>query len=281
MKKIKMMFLSLILAVATAFCAMAEEDQHPHEGLNGLLWMQTSAEYRALTTQAYQRARYSIERALADPSWTVAIEQDGRNFKNLPPAIISDIDETVLDTSAFQAQLILERKQFNEPLWEAWVKTASAESVPGAQEFLKWCAEEKKITVFYITNRDVSVEPYTRKNLRDKGFPVAEAIDVILSRGENGSPSSDKSHRRRLVCEGYRVLLLAGDHLGDFISVTKKSPESRVKAAGLYDSFWGDKWIIMPNPLYGSWERALYDYEENLTDRQILKKKFERLQGFR
>lgn len=281
MKKTKGTCLLLVMLAAMAACATAPERRNTHEGLNSTLWMQTSAEYRVLAAQAYHRAEAIVEKALADPAWTAAIEQARQDLQNLPPAIIVDIDETVLDNSCFQAQLALEQQRFSEPLWESWVKAASAESIPGAQEFLAWAAEQKNITVFYITNRNVSVEAYTMKNLKAKGFPVTEGVDVVLSKGDCGSSSSDKSARRRHVCEAYRVLLLAGDDLGDFISRAKDTPENRVKAAADYISYWQDKWILLPNPLYGSWEGALYGYDNGLGDAEILKKKFESLKGYR
>ena len=100
-------------------------------------------------TQAYDRARASIEKALADLHWTAAVEQAGDDFQGLPPAIIVDVDETVLDTSPFQAQLILDNQRFSDPLWNAWVRTMSAKSIPGAEKFLQWAAGQKQITSLY------------------------------------------------------------------------------------------------------------------------------------
>ena len=199
------------------------------------------------------------------------------NYKGLQPAIIVDIDETVLDTTAFQADLTRSGRRFTPALWDEWARTASAGRVPGALAFLKWAAEEKGITIFYITNRDVSVEPWTLKNLEEQGFPVAKGMESIFSKGECDDMSSDKSGRRRHVCLGYRVLILAGDNLGDFISGAKDTPENRIKAAETYATFWAEKWILLPNPVYGSWEGALFDYDNALTGPQILKRKIEGL----
>ena len=277
MKNLKCFCLGIMLAFLTAACCTVPQKQNTFENLNSTLWMQTSAEYRMLTTQAYQRARMSVEKALADPAWTAAIEQVDMSYKGMQPAIIVDIDETVLDTTAFQAELTREGLRFTPALWDEWTRTASAGRVPGALAFLKWAAEEKGITIFYITNRDVSVEPWTLKNLQEQGFPVAEGLESIFSKGECGDTSSDKSGRRRHVCQGYRVLVLAGDNLGDFISGAKDTPENRIKAAEKYASFWAEKWILLPNPVYGSWEGALFDYDTTLTEQQILERKIDGL----
>ena len=269
--------LAIVLAAMMSACCTIPKDQISYETLNSVLWMQTSAEYTMMTTQAYQRARMSVEKALADPAWTAAIEQIDMNYRGMQPAIIVDIDETVLDTTAFQAELTRYGRRFTPALWDEWTRTASAGRVPGALAFLKWAAEEKGITIFYITNRDVSVEPWTMKNLEEQGFPVAKGMESIFSKGECGDISSDKSGRRRHVCLGYRILVLAGDNLGDFISSAKDTPENRIKAAETYASYWAEKWILLPNPAYGSWEGALFDYDTALTGPQILKRKIDGL----
>ncbi len=266
---------TILIAVMVACCPSGV--RRTNEGLNSTLWVQTAIEYRMLTTQAYARARECVGKALADPAWTAAVEQIGNPFYDLPPAIIVDVDETVLDTSAFQAKQIRKHRQFSPALWDKWVRTASAPGVPGARDFLQWAAGEKNITVFYVTNRDESVEPWTRRNLAKQGFPLTDTPDVVLCKGEYGDSSSDKSGRRRHVCSGYRVLLLAGDNLGDFIGGARDTIENRKRAAEAYADFWKEKWIVLPNPMYGSWEGALYDYDRRASDREILEIKFERL----
>lgn len=277
MKKIKWLCFSVILAAMFTACCATQKSQPARETLNATLWMQTSAEYRMLTTQAYYRAAISVEKALIDPDWTAATEQVGTVFQDLPPAVIVDIDETVLTTIAFQAQLAQNGRRFTPLLWDEWTKTASARSVPGALEFIRWAAEKKNITIFYVTNRPVSIEPWTLENLRKEGFPVANGVDSIFSKGECGDRSSDKSNRRRHICNNYRVLLLIGDNLGDFIGGAKNRPENRIKAAEAHAAFWAKKWIVLPNPIYGSWEGALYDYDHTLSGQEILAHKIERL----
>jgi acid phosphatase len=59
------------------------------------------------------------------------------------------------------------------------------------------------------------------------------------------------------VTERYRVLLLVGDDLGDFVSVSKLAPVDRVAVADRYADRWLERWVVLPNPSYGSWSRAL------------------------
>ena len=57
----------------------------------------------------------------------------------------------------------------------------------------------------------------------------------------------------------YRVLLMVGDDLGDFVSVKGKDRPARDQLVGSNVERWGREWIVLPNPSYGSWERTFYD----------------------
>lgn len=272
----------LLLAAALSGCAAdraavtpAAAPRDTHEGLDATLWMQTSAEYRMLCRAAYQNAAESLNRALGDPTWSAALEQaacDG----STPTAIIVDVDETVLDNSAFQGRVVRERARFSPDLWQQWVSQASAPALPGAVEFLQGAAR-RGVTVFYVTNRSAASEDATRRNLALLGFPLASSTDVVLTEGENGW-NSDKTARRTLIASRYRVLLLIGDDLGDFMAGAKDAPENRRAAAEKHAERFGASWILLPNPAYGSWERALYP--PKTADDEILRRKFARIRAF-
>ena len=227
-----------------------------HPTLFSTLWQQSSAEYRANAWQAYHAAREVLPIALADSGWTAAVEQEGADFSDLPPAIVLDIDETVLDNSAQQARVILEGGGFDPESWGAWVNEAQAPPVPGAPEFLAW-AESLGVEVFYVTNRDVPLEPATRRNLEGAGLPVDPSLDTVLTRGEQESWTSDKTSRREAIAERYRIVLLVGDDFNDFVPARLPRAE-RDRLVERYKDRWGERWIVLPNPTYGSWETALY-----------------------
>lgn len=269
-----------ILALAAA--AAQARAQAVMDGLNATAWMQTSAEYRAVALQAWRSARLSLERALKDKRWTAALEQTG-DARRLPPAIIVDIDETVLDNSPGQARFLLQGNgRYSQKLWEEWTAESRAEPVPGAKEFLA-AAAARGVTVFYISNRGKQEEAATRRNLTEKGFPVREATagglgDAVLLRGERPEWTSDKSSRRAAVAARYRVLMLCGDDLNDFFPARLK-PEERRNRALAYDSWWGERWIILPNPMYGSWEDALYDFDRTLAPAEVQQRKLKALRA--
>lgn len=234
--------------------AGAPPSEHPT--LYGTLWIQTAAEYRASAWQAYAAARSSLARALEDTTWTAALEQEGTRYGGLPPAIILDVDETVLDNSPNQARMIRSGGKFEPESWTQWVEEARAPPVPGAPEFLG-LADSLGVTVFYVTNRDAPQEEATRRNLAAAGMPLDPEVDTVLLRGEREEWASDKSSRRRAVAERYRVVLLVGDDFNDFVPANLPRAD-RDRLVERYRELWGERWIVLPNPTYGSWERALY-----------------------
>jgi 5'-nucleotidase (lipoprotein e(P4) family) len=244
------------------------------EGLNATLWTQQSAEYRASAEQAYRTAGRMLDQGLGDPAWTAVLEQEGDPGR-LPPAVILDVDETVLDNSPYQARLIVEGSEYPDG-WDAWVRQAEAPPVPGALEFARHAAQ-KGVDIFYVTNRAAALEEATERNLERAGFPVAKDLDVLLMRGEREGWGSDKSSRRAYVASTHRILILAGDDLNDFISVSAASIEERDRLEAEYADRWGVMWIMLPNPAHGSWERALYGFDYELSSEQKRERKRESL----
>ena len=227
-----------------------------HENLNAVLWLQTAIEFEASALQAYRLAQLQLDAALSDPSWTAALEQQADASK-LPPAVIVDIDETVLDNSYYQARLIRDNAVFETPTWDAWVAEGRATAVPGAVEFSKYAAS-KGVVVFYVSNRTANLEEATRKNLLDLGFPLPASIDTVLVRGERPEWSaSAKGARRAFIATNYRIVMLIGDDLGDFVVDATGTPAERSARASAQSDWWGRRWIMIPNPTYGSWERAI------------------------
>lgn len=239
-------------AVATPSAAGAAA----HENLNATLWVQTALEYEATALQAYRLARLQLDAALATPTWTAAIEQTG-DPSSLPPAVVVDIDETVLDNSYYQARMIRDDTAYSTATWDPWVMEEKATAIPGAAEFVRYAAS-KGVTIFYVTNRTANLEAATRANLEATGFPLSSGVDTVLTRGERPEWSaSAKGPRRAHVAATHRILLLVGDDLGDFVADASGTVARRHERTAPYESWWGERWIMLPNPTYGSWERAV------------------------
>jgi 5'-nucleotidase (lipoprotein e(P4) family) len=258
----------------TAASGLVTSSRNTHEGLNGVLWMQTAAEYWALTSAAYRNAQTALEESLRDTSWTASLEQ-GSGYESRPGAVILDLDETVLDNSPFQAQLVLERTFYQSAIWKAWVDEMAAGLVPGSKDFIAF-AEGKGIRTFYVTNRTLDEQDKTLKNLAALGISASDA--TVLCVGENGW-TSDKTARRAEIAKTHRILLLIGDDMNDFVSTASLLPLQRAALAQTHARFWGRAWVLLPNPLYGSWERALYPGLSE--DNEILARKRSQVKGFR
>lgn len=270
----------LLLAVWLASCqngTATPVGESRHESLDAVLWMRTSGEYYALTEQAYRLAMMQLDRALnpENAAWTAAIEQI-RDYEDLPPAVVLDIDESVLDTGAFQAQIVKEDDRFRRAVWNSWVREQQARAIPGAVEFARY-AQAKGVRLFYVTNREWALEDATRQNLEDLGFPVDADGANLLSKGERAGWELDKTSRRQFIAASHRVILIVGDDLNDFVPGSQTEPRQRVALARRWRSYWGTRWIVMPNAVYGGWERALHDFDAALPRSQILRRKYEAL----
>jgi acid phosphatase len=240
--------------------AMTQVFIHPHAGVLSALGMgladQSVMREQAIEVVLGEHRLPQLDAALADPSWTAALEQQG-DASRLPPAVVVDIDETVLDNSYYQARLIRDNSVYATPSWDAWVAEARATAVPGAVEFSKYAAS-KGVTIFYVSNRTANLEEATRKNLAALGFPLPVGIDTILVRGERPDwATSAKGARRAFIAANYRIVMLIGDDLGDFVVDASGTPAERSARTSAQSDWWGRRWIMIPNPTYGSWERAI------------------------
>lgn len=250
-------------AAAPAPIVAAPVTPPPDDNLNAVVWTQTAIERELLTRQAFAAAREQLSRALADPGWDALPheEREGR-VERLKPAIIVDIDETMLDNSPYQARLVRDGASYDEFTWAQWCREQRAQAVPGALEFARDAAE-RGVTVFYLSNRARDLNTVTLANLRQLGFPIADREDVFLGLGtvvpgceQNGS---EKGCRRRLVAREHRVLMQFGDQIGDFVDVLANTQAGRRQAVEPYLGWIGERWFVLPNPTYGSWEPALFN----------------------
>ena len=72
--------------------------------------------------------------------------------------------------------------------------------------------------------------------------------------------------------------MLLGDNLGDFQDVGGLTMEERTQLFQTHRAMWGTRWIVIPNPSYGSWETTLYDNDFSLTSRQKQERKLQALE---
>ena len=247
----------------------------PMPELHATVFQQASAEYHATATQIFRAATERIDALLATPDATaleMAVDTAGK-----PPAIIVDVDETVLDNTPWQVRAMRDGTSYPTG-WREWCEESSAAALPGAVAFLQTAAA-KGVTVFYVTNRDVSVDDATARNLASQGFPMAAGLDVVLTKNERPDWTSDKSSRRAHVAASPRVIMMLGDNLGDFIGdeFTRLDNPGRVGAVEQFAAHWGADWFMIPNAIYGGWSQAAMDYQRGLSPAGEVQRKLDAL----
>lgn len=227
-----------------------------------VLYHQQASEYRALCYQAFNIAEYRLGEILGRTSGPDSL------------AVVVDIDETVLDNSPYEAELILENIDYPKR-WMEWIDQAAATPIPGALNFLNF-ADSSGVQVFYVSNRKVDGFAGTMENLKKMNFPQVSEDHILLRTDE-----SSKESRRNHIERGYHIALLIGDNLNDFSDVfERRSSQDRNTAVDLLQEKFSYRFIILPNAMYGEWEGAIYDYNWSLTDAQKDSARKEALRGF-
>jgi 5'-nucleotidase (lipoprotein e(P4) family) len=169
-----------------------------------------------------------------------------------PWGVILDADETILDNSDYQSGRAAQGLGYTQESWTAWVRRQAADTLPGAAAFIRGVYGLGG-RVVVVTNRWDYECPDTRANLDRLGV----GVDLVLCRPSR--MAGDKNPRFRSVQEGTAdaslpaldVLLWVGDNIQDFPDLTQAS--ALAPAAALAD--FGSRYIVLPNPMYGSWER--------------------------
>lgn len=221
--------------------------------IQAVLWQQTSAEYVALSYQAFSIAKLRLDEFL---------EEKGNQGKT--PAIITDIDETVLDNTPSSANNIKQNEEYSSEEWAEWVAQESAKEVPGAAEFLNYAAE-KGVEIFYVSNRIPDAEEATLRNMKTVNFPYADKAHLYFR-----TDGSSKKDRFDEVRKDYDVIMYMGDNLSDFShEFEATSVKKRKQVTDKYKSDWGKRFIVLPNPIYGDWEnKAIFKDKYDWTPQE-------------
>ncbi len=263
-------YVLVTLAVGMSADVFAQAPLDSREQLNALLWQQQAVEYRATALQAYRLATAQLGRVRSNGLSAAVEQQRAGGFKSKRPAIVFDIDETVLDNTPFNAMLVRNGRGFDPGAWAQWVAAARAGPVPGAREFIAQ-ARAARFRAVFITNRECNRDggydaqghaldcPQKRATLDNLqgalGYRPADT-DLLMRHEQHGRDDSDKQARRQEVARTHRIAMLIGDDLNDFIRRSDYVPENHGHHWG---SGSGAPWIALANPIYGSWERVFPD----------------------
>ena len=229
------------------------------QNMMSVLWFQKAGEAKALYYQGYNIGKLRLDEFFYN-----------KKKKSLKPAVILDIDETILDNSPYQAWNVINNKDLT---WNKWINSTQGKLLPGALDFLKY-ADSKGVAIFYISNRKEAQKDATIKNLQNVGAPQADAYHVLLKQpNEKG-----KETRRQQVAKTHEIVLLFGDNLGDFNGFEGLSVKDRLQAVDRFNAEFGRKLIVFPNPMYGDWEDAVYNYDYRKSDAEKVKLRKEGLE---
>lgn len=242
-------------AISGLSVASAQEDAQDdlEELRNSLLWAvawkQTAAEYRALCYQAYSLARLRLDLALKD-----------RQTTDRPLAIISDMDNTMMQAVSYWGYLVNQNKDFfDDAIWDEWLPKNLVSAVPGSREFFEYC-EQQGVEVFYVTSRNQGERTYeyALAQLKFLEVPFADEEHLFVFR-----ESSDKTPAREEIAADFDVVLLLGDNLNDYKrDYYVKDIDERLELMERDRADWGSKFIVLPNPTDGNWVRAIFGESE-------------------
>ncbi len=263
-----------LLLLCVLFSVPARCETAPHDGLNAALWTQTSVELKGNSRGMYRLAELMLDKALKDETWTAAPLTQGEKFQGKPPAVMLDVDETVLDNSAYAAWQIATGNHYSSKTWVPFVRAEQSLAVPGSLEFIK-VARKKGVQVFYVTNRKAPQEEATRNNLKALGYPIDESEDTVLLKGEKKDWGSAKGTRKSVITEKYRLVMVIGDNFSDFTDDYKGTLAERQAVYDKYSDYWGTRWIVIANPTYGSFESSAFggNYSLPADEKRALKVK--------
>lgn len=251
---------AILSALLSSGSAWAQETPPHNDMLLATLWTQRSIEFKGNALTVFALARIRLDEALADKNWTASPAEQKADYQNLPPAIILDIDETLLDNSRYQVWMLRNNQSFSTKTWNQFCAAQVSTAIPGALEFTKY-ADSKGVKVFYITNRGAETEKDTRENMAKLGFPMGGNVDTFLMQGEKPEWGGAKGTRRTVITKDYRVLLNIGDNFGDFDDRYRTSEAERAKAFEADMAYWGRQWLVIANPTYGSFDTAPYGHD--------------------
>lgn len=240
-------------STTTATALKPQSNLIPDGKLFTSMFQQKAAEYKALCYQAYNIAQLRLDQIL--------LQQHSK-----PLAVVTDIDETVLDNSPYAVHQALLGKGYDDSSWMVWTAKAIADTMPGAFTFFKYAAS-KNVEVFYVTNRSEKERAVTLKNLQNFNFPYADNRHLLLR-----TDTSSKEQRRLTIQQTNEIVLLLGDNLADLSNVfDDRKFDNRLKNTQILSAQFGDKFIVLPNANYGDWESSFYNLNKNISKDSVIK----------
>jgi predicted secreted acid phosphatase/endonuclease/exonuclease/phosphatase family metal-dependent hydrolase len=223
---------------------------------NAVKWQTRSKEYQTLVRGTYQIAQQALTNmSKPDKPWVVMM----------------DLDETILDNSAYQVKLDSTGTRYTSKSWDQWVKSEQATLTPGAAEFIGSVIKEGGKLAF-VTNRNANLDAHTWRNLLALYLPLSHDNVCLLGRTQTDidaidgqSVFNDKDLRRAQITTGdaacfdsgksttnwqeqHVIVMQIGDNIEDFTHVTQEHADVEAVLSELNKTLF-----LLPHPMYGSW----------------------------
>lgn len=244
---------ALLAACASQPPAQTADAQLQQHALLGVNWVQESGEYRALAYQAFNTAKTAFEHAKVK--------------KGKKKAVVVDLDETMVDNSAYAGWQVKNSQPFTGESWTKWVNARQARPIAGAVEFNNYVNTHGG-TMFYVSNRkDDTEKAGTVDDMNRLGFKgVSDKTLYLKTDKSNKTPRFEEIER-----QGYEIVLYIGDNLNDFgDAFYRKSNAERRALTDQQAAEFGRKFIVLPNPNYGDWEGGMAkDYYKGNADSRV------------
>lgn len=262
MKKSILLIIGLTIIFNSCQQNKYDESKSQDHLIMATLWYQRASEMKAIYYQSFNWAK-------------IRVDSEVTKNRSEKLAVVVDIDETMLDNSPFETNCIETGKGYTKETWSEWTIKADAKPVPGAVEFSKY-AELKGVEVFYISNRSVDDFDVTLKNLQYENFAFADSAHLLLM-----ADNRSKEPRRKIVREDHEIILLIGDNMLDFSEIFEdRSNNFGFATIDENKDLFGEKFIVLPNPMYGEWEREAFKNKKGLSNEEKYKLRKENLIGY-
>ncbi|MFB7142562.1 5'-nucleotidase, lipoprotein e(P4) family [Gottfriedia sp. NPDC056225] len=230
-------------------------------------WFQTSAENKALQIQIYNQAKEELAETMVKRK-----ASDKLNNNAKPAAVVLDIDETVLDNSPDTAWSIKNNTSYPQG-WDEWIHLAKAELIPGAKDFLL-TAKKMNVDIFYLTNRPEKTRNDTIRNMKFHDLPNVDNKHLYFK-----TDTAQKGPRQAEIAKTHDIVMLIGDNSNDLSDIFYKADlKTRKENVDKIAKDLGIKYIQLPNPMYGDWEDAIYQYKPSKTEDEKAADRYKTLQ---
>lgn len=204
-------------------------------------WIESDV-YNLLCRQIYNTAKQNFLKLDLNNYTSTIIER--QNINNLPPAIIVDIDETILLNLEFRKETMKKVGTFSYDIWKKHINLKTAIPISGSLDYLQYISKNN-VKIIYISNRDIEDEDATFELLSELKYPIKSKEDLLL-KNEKKDWTRNKTSRRIYIGKKYKVIQIFGDSLSDFTETHQQ--------AIFHKNNFGKSWFLLPNPIYGSWQ---------------------------